>query len=216
MSEPLTIVPLVVGPLETNAYLLADPASRVAVVVDPGAEGRRIAAEARRRGWRIRHVWLTHAHFDHIAGLAELAEALPTWPLVALHPDDLWLWRLEGGAPLFGLRLDPGPEPTVHLRHGQRLRVGAVEFEVRHAPGHTPGHVMFYAPAVGVLLAGDVIFRESIGRTDLPQGDHDALLRSIRTQVLTLPDETRILPGHGPATTVGHERRFNPFMAEAD
>ncbi len=210
---PLDLVRLVVGPLETNTYLLADRASGIAVVVDPGAEGERIAEVARQRGWTIRHVWLTHAHFDHIGGLAALAEALPTWPLVAMHPDDLWLWRLEGGARLFGFRLDPGPEPTVFLQHGQRLRVGEVEFQVRHAPGHTPGHVMFYAPRLRWLLAGDVIFREGIGRTDLPQGDFHTLLRSIHEQVLSLPDETRILPGHGPETTVGHERRFNPFLA---
>ncbi|NPA31410.1 MAG: MBL fold metallo-hydrolase [Chloroflexi bacterium] len=211
---PLDLVHLVVGPLETNAYLLADRATGTAVVVDPGAEGERIAAAAQARGWTIRHVWLTHAHFDHIGGLAALADALPAWPLVAMHPDDLWLWRLEGGAPLFGFRLDPGPEPSVFLQHGQRLRVGDTEFEVRHAPGHTPGHVMFYAPTENLLLAGDVIFREGIGRTDLPQGDYETLLRSIRDQVLTLPDETRVLPGHGPATTVGHERRYNPFVAD--
>ncbi len=211
---PLDLAHLVVGPLETNAYLLADRATGTAVVVDPGAEGERIAAAAQARGWTIRHVWLTHAHFDHIGGLAALADALPAWPLVAMHPDDLWLWRLEGGAPLFGFRLDPGPEPSVFLQHGQRLRVGDTEFEVRHAPGHTPGHVMFYAPTENLLLAGDVIFREGIGRTDLPQGDYETLLRSIRDQVLTLPDETRVLPGHGPATTVGHERRYNPFVAD--
>jgi len=211
---PVDIVRLVVGPLETNAYLIADPLTRTAVVLDPGAEGERIAAEAQRRGWNIRHVWLTHAHFDHIGGLAALADALPTWPLVAMHPADLWLWRLEGGAPLFGFHLDPGPEPSVFLQPGQRLRVGATEFQVRHAPGHTPGHVMFYAPAERLLLAGDVIFRESIGRTDLPQGDLDTLLRSIHEHVLPLPDETRILPGHGPETTVGHERRFNPFLTD--
>ncbi len=210
----MEIALFIVGPLETNAYVLADRATGTAVVVDPGAEGERIAAAAQARGWTIRHVWLTHAHFDHIGGLAALADALSTWPIVAMHPDDLWLWRLEGGAPLFGFRLDPGPEPTVFLQHGQRLRVGDTVFEVRHAPGHTPGHVMFYAPTENLLLAGDVIFREGIGRTDLPQGDYATLLRSIRDQVLTLPDDTRILPGHGPETTVGHERRFNPFVAD--
>ncbi len=210
----LAVVRFVVGPLQTNAYLLADSASGLAAVVDPGAEGARLAAAARERGWKIRHVWLTHAHFDHIAGLAELAEALPVWPLVALHPADLWLWRLEGGAPLFGFRLDPGPEPNVYLEDGQRLYLGATAFQVLHAPGHTPGHVMFYAPAEGLLLAGDVIFRGSIGRTDLPQADQATLLNTLRTRILPLPPATRILPGHGPETTVGYERRHNPFLVD--
>ncbi len=209
----LVVRRFVVGPLDTNAYLLADPETRHAVVIDPGAEGGRIARAAADEGWRIRHIWITHAHFDHIAGAGELAEALPTWPLVAMHPDDLWLWRMEGGAPLFGFHIDPGPEPTVYLQHGQSLHLGRTVVEVRHAPGHSPGHVMFYVPQEGLLFAGDVVFYEGIGRTDIPGGDLDALRRSIQDHVLTLPDTVRILPGHGPETTVGHERRFNPFIA---
>jgi glyoxylase-like metal-dependent hydrolase (beta-lactamase superfamily II) len=114
---------------------------------------------------------------------------------------------------MFGLQdIDPGPEPSIDLSQGQILRLGKTEFEVRHAPGHTPGHVMFYCESANVLFCGDVIFRTSIGRTDLPRGDHATLIDSIRTQVLTLPDDTRLLNGHGPETTVGFERANNPFL----
>jgi hydroxyacylglutathione hydrolase len=110
------------------------------------------------------------------------------------------------------MHIDPGPEPTIDLKHGQILRLGGNQFEVRHAPGHTQGHVMFYCPAEIVLFCGDVIFEGSIGRTDLPGGDFDTLISSIRSQILSLPDNTRLLSGHGPETTVGMERRSNPYL----
>jgi len=133
---------------------------------------------------------------------------------VALHPDDLPLWRFSGGAALFGLpHFDPGPEPTVSLAHGMHLSIGTHDIEVRHTPGHTPGHVVFYAPASNLVFCGDLIFYSGVGRTDLPGGSWETLLESIRTQVLTLPDPTRLLSGHGPETTVGRERRANPFLA---
>ena len=115
---------------------------------------------------------------------------------------------------LFGLKIDPGPEPTIDLEHGQILHLGRYRFEVRHAPGHTPGHVMFYCAEQKVLFCGDVIFQGSIGRTDLPGGDYQTLMNSIRTQVLSLPEDTRLLTGHGPETTVGLERRYNPFLTD--
>jgi glyoxylase-like metal-dependent hydrolase (beta-lactamase superfamily II) len=122
------------------------------------------------------------------------------------------LWQMKGGAPLFGMDIDPGPQPDTQLEQGQRLSVGEVEFEVRHAPGHTLGHVVFYCPAEAVMFSGDVIFYGSIGRTDLPGGDHQTLIHSIQTQILTLPNNTRLLSGHGPETTVGAERSGNPFL----
>lgn len=196
----------------TNSYLIADPESDTAAVIDPAAEGERIVAEARQRGWRIGNIWLTHAHFDHLGGAGAVADSVDPPVPVALHPDDYWLWRNEGGAPLFGLRIDPGPEPTIDLAHGQKLNLGSNVFEVRYAPGHTSGHVMFYCPAAAVLFCGDVIFKDSIGRTDLPGGDYQTLIESIHSQVMSLPDETRLLSGHGPETTVGRERRYNPFL----
>jgi len=114
---------------------------------------------------------------------------------------------------LFGMRIDPGPEPTIDLVHGQQLHLGHSLLEVCYSPGHTPGHVVFYCPAEGVCFCGDVIFQGSIGRTDLPGGDFDTLMNSIQTQILSMPDETRLLSGHGPETTVGAERRQNPFLS---
>jgi len=210
----LEIVTLVLGPVQTNSYLIADPETGEAVVIDPAWEGKTIASEAKRRGWRIGSLWLTHAHFDHLGGAGETADHTSPPPPVALHPADYPLWRAQGGAPLFGMRIDPGPEPTIDLHHGQILRLGSNVFEVRHAPGHTAGHVVFYCAGERVAFCGDVIFAGSIGRTDLPGGDFSTLMNSIRTQILTLPDDTRLLSGHGPETTVGTERAYNPFMGE--
>jgi hydroxyacylglutathione hydrolase len=210
----LDIVPFVLGPVQTNAYLIADSATGDAAVVDPAWDGELILAEAVRRGWRIAHLWYTHAHFDHIGGAGAIADALNPLPLVALHPADHVLWRAEGGAKSFGFHIDPGPEPTIDLFQGERLRLGAMEFEVRETPGHTPGHCVFYASEAGICFCGDLIFSGSVGRTDLPGGDWDQLVRSVRTQIFTLPDETRLLSGHGPETTVEREKRDNPFVGE--
>jgi hydroxyacylglutathione hydrolase len=208
----LEIVTFTLGPAMTNAYLVADPETKEAAVIDPAWDGHIILTEALQRGWRIAHMWYTHAHFDHIGGAGAIADALNPLPLVALHPADHVLWRSEGGAPLFGFKIDPGPEPTIDLQHGQILRLGSVEFEVRHAPGHTPGLCILYVASEGVCFCGDLIFRDSVGRTDLPGGDWQTLLKSIHEQVFTLPDETRLLSGHGPETTVGEEKGSNPYL----
>ena len=208
----LEIIPLILGPVQTNAYLVADTGTKVAVVIDPAWDGDFIYAKAKKRGWRIAHLWITHAHFDHLGGAAALAEACQPHPLLALHGEDYPLWRMQGAAGLFGLHIDPGPEPAFYLEHGQTLHLGSFTFEVRHAPGHTRGHVLFYCAQAGVAFCGDVIFRGGIGRTDLPGGDYDTLMASIRSQVMTLPGETRLLSGHGPETTVKAEKSSNPFL----
>jgi hydroxyacylglutathione hydrolase len=208
----LEIATFTLGPAMTNAYLVADSETKEAAVIDPAWDGHAILTEAIKRGWRIAHLWYTHAHFDHIGGAAAIADALSTPPLVALHPADHALWRSEGGAPFFGFKIDPGPEPTIDLQHGQILKLGSIEFEVRHTPGHTPGMCILYVASEGICFCGDLIFHDSVGRTDLPGGDWQTLLKSIHEQVFTLPDETRLLSGHGPETTVGEEKQSNPYI----
>lgn len=209
----LEIMTSVLGPVATNSYLIGDTESNEAVVVDPAWDGEKIVEAAIERGWKIGSIWLTHAHFDHLGGAGAVVSNINPPPPVALHPEDMWLWKEQGGARMFGMEIDPGPEPSINLEEDQKLTIGEYSFKVLHAPGHTPGHVMFYCEAEGILFGGDVIFQNSIGRTDLPRGDTQTLLNSIRDQVLVLPDETRILSGHGPETTVGIERIYNPFLS---
>jgi hydroxyacylglutathione hydrolase len=192
-----------------NCYLVHPRGSSDAVIVDPGEESELILAEVTRRGLRISAIWLTHAHIDHVMGLAAVKEA--TRAPISLHPADRPLYDNAPAQGLwFGLRIAPLPVPEVELRHGDVLALGDVTIEVRHVPGHSPGHVVFVAP--GVVIDGDVLFAGSIGRTDLPGGDLETLLDGIRRELLTLPDETVVYSGHGPATTIGEERRNNPFL----
>lgn len=215
----LDIATFVLGPVMTNVYLVADRESQQAVVIDPAWDGEVIVEAARKRGWEISAIWITHAHFDHIAGAAAIIKSSLGAPTrskspfpVALHASDLPLWNAQGGAPYFGLRIDPVPAPTLMLTHATPLTIGSTRFEVRHCPGHTPGHVIFYCAQEKVVFCGDVIFEGSIGRTDLPGGDFNTLIHSIRSQILTLPDDTRLFSGHGSPTTVGKERLENPFV----
>jgi hydroxyacylglutathione hydrolase len=209
----LEIVTMVLGPVATNTYLVADQNYKTAVVVDPAWDGELIVEQALKRHWTIEQVWLTHAHFDHIGGIAALCRGLNSPPHIALHPADIPLYSAQGGAALFGMRVEGGPSPDVKLDHGQVLSLGQHQFEVRHTPGHTPGHVVFYCALEKVLFCGDVIFQRSIGRTDLPGGSYDTLMSSIESQILSLPNDTRLLSGHGAETTVGYERITNPFLA---
>ena len=198
------------GAFAQNAYL-AICASGVAVAVDPGAAAPRMVAVLLEQGARLEAILLTHAHLDHVEGVARVrkhAEA-PIW----LHPADRPLYdRVAQQASAFGVQVEAPPPPDHELAHGQTMRFGDCSLEVRHTPGHAPGHVILYWAAEGAAFVGDVVFQGSIGRTDLPGGDFRVLMRSIREQVLTLPGSTRLLPGHGPETTVEHERVGNPFL----
>lgn len=207
----LSIKKFVLGPVATNTYLLADTETEDAVVIDPGGNGHVIVKAANEKGWKIQQIWLTHAHFDHLGGIAEIVSD-SGGVVVGLHPDDLPLWKQKGGASYFGMDVDPGPEPNLAFQHGQNLSVGSYPFEVRHAPGHTQGHVIFYCETEKLLFSGDVLFRDSIGRTDLPGGNFDTLIKSIREQVLSLPDDVRVLAGHMGETMVGRERKGNPYL----
>jgi len=203
----LEIVTLILGYVQTNAYLVGDTEAKEAVVIDPAWDGDVIVEEARKRGWKITQVWVTHAHFDHFGGLAAVMRGCKPPPEVALHPHDIPWWQMQGGAALFEISIDPTELPKVDLTHQQVLRLGKYAFEVRHAPGHTPGHVIFYCASEKLAFCGDVIFRDGIGRTDLPGGDYETLMTSIREQVFSLPEETRLLSGHGPETSVGDEKQ---------
>jgi glyoxylase-like metal-dependent hydrolase (beta-lactamase superfamily II) len=212
MAEAFEFVQLPLGPTATNCYLAADPATRDAAVIDPGWEAPRILAELEQRGWVCRAVWLTHAHFDHLGAVSEVMAA--TGAPLALHPSDLPLLRVQGGARLFGFSLPPLPEPNLLLSPGAPVTAGSLTLDVLFVPGHTPGHVAFLHRAAGVVFSGDVLFAQGIGRTDLPGGDYATLLASIHDQLLPLPDETTVCSGHGPLTTIGTERRENPFLAD--
>ena len=211
----LEIHSLTLGPLSNNVYLLGDHETGRAVVIDPSFESLAVLEQAGRQGWELTAIWLTHAHFDHIAGAAEMAQAIEPAPWIGLHPADAQLYRRAGGAGQFGLTIAQPPDPSVWFEHGMALNLAEgspAAAKVLHAPGHSPGHVMFYCSSLGVLFCGDVIFRMGIGRTDLTGGDPAALQNTIYEQVFTLPDETRLLPGHGPESTVGFEKEHNPFM----
>ncbi len=201
---------LVVGAIQTNCYIAVCETTRRAAVVDPGWDAPHILATAELLAATVDLILLTHAHFDHIGAVADLVDA--TKAPVALHPLDRPLLRADGGARALGLPLRSAPEPDTLLEHGQALEVGTLRFETRCAPGHTPGHVVFYLEHERAVFGGDVLFRGSIGRTDFPGGDFDTLIDSIRNQLLTLLDDVTVYPGHGPTTTIGDERWSNPFL----
>jgi len=203
------------GPIQANCVIVGDPAAGVGVVVDPGDEGELVARRLESAGVEPLMIVHTHGHLDHAAGTAELLRRLGAKVPVALHPGDLELYRnlpLQGR--LFGIEVEAPPEPSVLLADGQRIPVGGLELEVRHAPGHSPGSVclVVHGAPEPLAIVGDVLFAGSIGRTDLWGGSFEELARSIRERVYTLPPETRVICGHGPSTTVGHEARTNPFV----
>lgn len=208
----LEIFSFVVGPLDNNTCLVFDPQTRQAAVVDPGLGSGAVYQTILEKELSLVSIWLTHAHFDHIAGAAALCRATQPTPTIALHADDLPLWQQDGNAGYFGIQIERSPLPGLALCHGEILRLGAETIEVRHTPGHTRGHVIFYLPSAGTALVGDLIFHEGVGRTDLPGGDWQALQASIRQQIFSLPPKTRLIPGHGPETSVAHEMEFNPFL----
>lgn len=206
----MIVVPLPVGVIQTNCYIVACDETLEAAVIDPGGHPERILAEVERRGLQVTYILNTHGHFDHTDGNSALKAA--TGAPLAMHPADVPLLQASGGAAWFGLRGDPSPPPDLELADGDELAVGTLRFQVLHTPGHTPGHVSFYEPSAGVVFDGDVLFARGVGRTDLPGGSWNQLLDSIRRVLFALPDETKVYSGHGPATTIGAEKRGNPWL----
>lgn len=196
---------------QQNAWLASCHATRETLVIDPGAAAPDMCRAIEADRLDVKAVVLTHAHLDHVEGVPDI-RAVTDAPIL-LHPADGFLYRAaaEQGA-AFGVRAPRLPAIDQELAHRDELGFGKCAFRVRHAPGHSPGHVVLVNEGERIAVVADVVFAGSIGRTDLPGGDMRQLLHSIREQVLTLPDDTRLLTGHGPETTVGRERRTNPFL----
>jgi glyoxylase-like metal-dependent hydrolase (beta-lactamase superfamily II) len=205
------------GPLENNVIILQDETSGEGILFDPSFDLHDTLEIIDTEKITITSILFTHGHFDHFAGLTYLLTRLDSAPRVGLHPSDLPLWRQGGGASQFRIPIEPPAEPNLLLEHGQRLRIGIHTLEVRHTPGHSPGSVIFYIPAIQTAIVGDLIFYRGVGRTDLDGGSFESLRHSIETQVFTLPADTILVPGHGRNTSVTEEMRYNPYVgASAD
>jgi glyoxylase-like metal-dependent hydrolase (beta-lactamase superfamily II) len=201
-----------VTPFEQNASLLWEEPSGKAAVVDPGGDLALILARVEQLGLELEKILITHAHIDHAGAAGELSRRLAL-PIEGPHrEDDFWIQALPEQSQMFGFPAAETFEPDRWLQQGDRVRVGDEELEVRHCPGHTPGHVIFFHPRDRLAIVGDVLFKGSIGRTDFPRGDHAALLAAIRAQLWTLGDDVVFIPGHGPMSSIGEERRSNPFV----
>lgn len=202
---------LPVGMLACNCSIFGDEPSREAIVVDPGDEIGQVLAILERHGLRVKAIVITHAHIDHIGGAAKLKAA--TGAPVYLNANDQELYdHLDMQASWLGLETPQRTAIDVGAREGDSLKLGGAEFHVLQTPGHTQGSISLWIPEENKLVAGDTLFRDSIGRTDLPGGDGRQILRSIHTKLLTLPENATVIPGHGPLTTIGREKERNPFL----
>ncbi len=206
----MIIKSIAVGPLQANCIIVADETSRKAIVVDPGDESDRIAGIINELGLTVEVIVCTHGHFDHIAAAGDLKNQ--TGARVAIHRDDVAIYHAaKDMAAFWGHAMDAPPEPDILLSEGDKLTIGDLNFSVLHTPGHSPGGICLYEDHT--VIAGDTLFKGSVGRTDFFGGDINKLKQSFQ-RLMTLPEETKVLPGHGPATTIGHEKKFNMFSEE--
>ena len=207
----LEVKTLVLGMVHTACYVVGNTESRRAIVIDPADEAERILEATRSVGWEIAKILATHTHFDHVLAAGALQRA--TGAPFLVHKDDLPMLRsMALLGELFGLRLPPPPQPDGYVAEGDVVSVGAIELEVLFTPGHSPGHVSYVLREAKIVFSGDCLFAGSIGRTDLPGGDKGTLLDSIRDKLFPLGDDFTVAPGHSPSTTIGQERRSNPFV----
>ena len=210
MALQLHITP--VTAFRQNCSLLWDDETRDAVLIDVGGDAEHLLAEVGKRSLKLNAIWLTHGHLDHAGGVPMLLEHLSV-PVIGPHQDDSFLLdALPETTASYGFPVCPAFQPDRWLQQGDVLTVGRYRFNVLHIPGHTPGHVVFHCPEAKLLLAGDVLFYESIGRTDFPRGNHQDLLDNIAQKLYPLPDDTLVVPGHARTTSIGHEKRHNPYI----
>lgn len=197
---------------QQNCSIVYDEQTRQATVIDPGGDLDLLLAEVERLGLKLEQIWMTHAHIDHAGGTAELAQRLKL-PITGPHPgDQFWIDALPEQGAMFGFPPAPAFKPDRWLHDGDTVTLGGHALQVRHCPGHTPGHVVFHSPQMKRAFVGDVLFAGSIGRTDFPQGDHATLIASITERLWPMGDDTVFIPGHGPESTFGRERRSNPYV----
>ncbi|MFO0416651.1 MAG: MBL fold metallo-hydrolase, partial [Pseudomonadota bacterium] len=211
----LKVITIPVTPFAQNARVVFCSETKKGAIIDPGGDVDRIEAECERVGVDVVAIWLTHSHLDHCAGVARALE-LYRVPLVGHKDERIMRERLPEIAQMYGLpskEWPACPEPDRYIGGGEVLELGNLSAQVLFTPGHSPGHVSFYFASEGVVISGDALFQGSIGRTDLPGGDHALLIKSIKERLLTLPTDTRVLSGHGDDTTNGLERSSNPFLA---
>lgn len=214
MTATLRCEIIPVTPFQQNCSLVWDASTQRGALIDAGGEVDRILLRVRHHGITLEKLLVTHGHLDHASGVAELAERLAL-PIEGPHPDDaFWIEGLPDAAQRYGFPPARSFTPDRWLQQGDRVTIGAVSFNVVHCPGHTPGHVVFHQPQARLAFVGDVLFQGSIGRTDFPRGNHDDLVRSIRERLFPLGDDVRFVPGHGPMSSFGQERRFNPYVAD--
>jgi glyoxylase-like metal-dependent hydrolase (beta-lactamase superfamily II) len=200
-----------VGPLQCNCTLLGDEATGEAIVIDPGDEVSRIHSRINDLGLKVKQILVTHAHIDHVGGALRL-KRLTGAPILLNESDLPLLEMMAAQAAWLGVAPPETAPPDENLTDGMRVGLSAYPAQVLHTPGHTQGSVCLHFVPLKMVIAGDTLFARSIGRTDLPGGNYGQIIDSIHSRLLTLPDETRVIPGHGPATTIGEERRANPFL----
>src|SRR5512134_139718 len=206
------IVP--VTPFEQNCSVIWCEQTMKGAVVDPGGDLHLVLAAVAAASVSVEKILLTHGHLDHAGGAADLAKRLGV-PIIGPHRDDkAWIDAMPQQSAMFGVAALPAFTPDQWLDEGDRVPVGEITLEVRHCPGHTPGHIIFYDASSRLALVGDVLFSGSIGRTDFPMGDYETLIRSIRRQLWPLGSDVTFIPGHGPLSTFGRERQINPFVAD--
>ncbi len=207
----IEIVTLTLGVVQTNCYLVGDTGTLAAIAIDPADDAGAILAAARERGWILRQILATHAHFDHVLAADDLRAATGA-PFLIHKADRTVLQAMQITGEWFGLQLPPPPEPDGFVEDGDRVAVDGIALEVRHTPGHSPGHVSYVLASEKWVFSGDCLFAGSVGRTDLPGGNHAQLMRSIIDRLLPLGDDFTVAAGHGPLTSIGAERASNPFL----